>query len=69
MKVRINEVNVMNELYEFAKVVDVLILFCFLMGFGYYGVISCVMDIISFIYNKIKKYIIKKQEKKKSSDN
>ncbi len=59
----------MNELYEFAKVVDVLILFCFLMGFGYYGVISCVMDIISFIYNKIKKYIIKKQEKKKSSDN
>lgn len=58
----------MNELYEIAKQVDVLVLFCFLMGFSCYGIISGIMEIIFFIHDRIKKHIVKKNGKKESTE-
>lgn len=58
----------MNELYEFAKQVDVLLLFCFFTELGFYGIISGVMEIIFFIGKSIKKHILQKNKKKKPTE-
>lgn len=54
----------MNELYELAKQVDVLIIFCFLMGAAIYGIVSTIMDGIWLIKDSIKK----RKKKKKSAE-
>ena len=53
----------MNELYELAKQVDVLIIFYLLMGAGIYGIVSTIMNGISLIKDSIKK----RNKKKKSA--
>lgn len=54
----------MNELYELAKQVDVLILFYFFMGAGIYGIVSTIMNGIWLIKDSIKK----RKSKKKSAE-
>ena len=61
---RIYEVNDMNELYELAKQVDVLIIFYLLMGAGIYGIVSTIMNGIWLIKDSIKK----RKKKKKSAE-
>lgn len=58
----------MNELYELAKQVDVLIIFCFLMGAAIYGIVSTIMDGIWLVRDIIKKHRAKKSEKKESTE-
>ena len=36
----------MNEFYELAKLFDVVVIFCFFLGIGMYGIISTVTDLI-----------------------
>lgn len=54
----------MNELYELAKQVDVLIIFYLLMGVGIYGIVSTIMNGIWLIKDSIKK----RKKKKKSAE-
>ena len=54
----------MNELYELAKQVDVLIIFYLLMGAGIYGIVSTIMNDIWLIKDSIKK----RKKKKKSAE-
>ena len=54
----------MNELYELAKQVDVLIIFYLLMGAGIYGIVSTIMNGICLIKDSIKK----RKKKKKSAE-
>lgn len=54
----------MNELYELAKQVDVLIIFYLLMGAGIYGIVSTIMNGIWLIKDSIKK----RKKKKKSAE-
>ena len=54
----------MNELYELAKQVDVLISFYLLMGAGIYGIVSTIMNGIWLIKDSIKKC----KKKKKSAE-
>lgn len=65
---RIYEVNDMNELYELAKQVDVLIIFYFLMGAAIYGIVSTIMNGIWHVHYSIKKHRAKKSEKKESTE-
>lgn len=55
----------MNELYEVMKMVDVMILFYFLVGAGFYGIISVLTDGVRFFRDVFKK----RREKKKAKDN
>lgn len=54
----------MNELYEFAKLIDVIIIFYIFMGMSIYGIVSVMMDGIWLIRNFFKK----KKDKKKSAE-
>lgn len=54
----------MNELYEFAKLIDVIIIFYIFMGMSIYGIVSVIMDGIWLIRNFFKK----KKDKKKSAE-
>ena len=54
----------MNELYELAKQVDVLIIFYLLMGASIYGIVSTIMNGIWLIKDSIKK----RKKKKKSAE-
>ena len=54
----------MNELYELAKQVDVLIIFYLLMGAGIYGIVRTIMNGIWLIKDSIKK----RKKKKKSAE-
>lgn len=54
----------MNELYELAKQIDVIIIFYIFMGASIYGIVSTVMNGIWFIKDSIKK----RKEKKKSAE-
>lgn len=54
----------MNELYEFAKQIDVIIIFYILMGMSIYGIVSAMMNGIWLIRDFIKK----KKDKKKSAE-
>lgn len=51
----------MNELYELAKQVDVMVLFCLIYGCIIAGFVNMVMDIIKLIHDKWKKHKQKKQ--------
>lgn len=51
----------MNELYELAKQVDVMVLFCLIYGCAIAGFVNIVMDIFKWIHDKWKK-----QKEKKS---
>lgn len=44
----------MNELYEFMKQVDVIVLFCLLYGLAINGIVWCVVEIICFVVKKVK---------------
>ena len=54
----------MNELYELAKQIDVIIIFYIFMGAGIYGIVSTTMNGIWLIKDSIKKH----KEKKKSAE-
>lgn len=54
----------MNELYELAKQIDVIILFYIFMGAGIYGVVSTIMNGIWLVKDSIKK----RKAKKKSAE-
>lgn len=54
----------MNELYELAKQIDVIIIFYIFMGASIYGIVSTVMNGIWLIKDSIKK----RKEKKKSTE-
>lgn len=54
----------MNELYEFAKQIDVIIIFYIFMGMSIYGIVSVMMNGIWLIRDFIKK----KKDKKKSAE-
>jgi hypothetical protein len=45
----------MNGLYEFAKYVDVLVIFLIFMSAGMYGIISVVVDSLYFLKRMTKK--------------
>ena len=54
----------MNELYELAKQIDVIIIFYIFMGAGVYGVVSTSMNGIWLVKDSIKK----RKAKKKSAE-
>lgn len=54
----------MNELYEFMKQVDVIVLFCLIYGLAINGVVWAVCEFISFVVKKVKGFIAKRKEKK-----
>lgn len=54
----------MNELYEFMKQVDVIVLFCLVYGFAINGIVWAVCEFISFVVKKVKGFIAKRKEKK-----
>lgn len=53
----------MNELYELAKQIDVIILFYIFMGMGIYGIVSTIMNGIWLIRDSWKKHKEKKAAK------
>ena len=54
----------MNELYEFMKQVDVIVLFCLIYGLAINGIVWTVCEIISFIVKKFKAFREKRKQKK-----
>lgn len=54
----------MNELYEFMKQVDVIVLFCLIYGLAINGIVWMVCEIISFIVKKAKAFREKRKQKK-----
>ena len=54
----------MNELYEFMKQVDVIVLFCLIYGLAINGIVWTVCEIISFIVKKEKAFREKRKQKK-----
>ena len=54
----------MNELYELAKQIDVIIIFYIFMGAGIYGIVSTIMNGIWLVKDSIKK----RKAKKKSTE-
>ena len=54
----------MNELYEFMKQVDVIVLFCLIYGLAINGIVWAVCEIFSFVVKKVKGFIAKRKEKK-----
>lgn len=59
----------MNEFYELAKLFDVVVIFCFFLGIGMYGIISTVTDLIFLIHKTFRKHRIAKKAKKINLDN
>ena len=58
----------MNELYEVMKMVDVMVLFYFIVGAGCYGIISVFMDGVMLIRGRIKKHREKRKAKEQKED-
>lgn len=54
----------MNELYEFMKQVDVIVLFCLIYGLAINGIVWAVCEFFSFVVKKAKAFITKRKEKK-----
>ena len=54
----------MNELYEFMKQVDVIVLFCLIYGLAINGIVWTVCEFFSFVVKKVKGFISKRKEKK-----
>ena len=59
----------MNEFYELAKLFDVVVIFCFFLGIGMYGIISTVTDLIFLIHKTFRKHRIARRAKKNNLDN
>lgn len=59
----------MNEFYELAKLFDVVVIFCFFLGIGMYGIISTVTDLIFLIHKTFRKHRIARRAKKSNLDN
>ena len=53
----------MNELYEFMKQVDVIVIFCIIYGLAINGIVWTVCEVIGFVVKKIKGFIAKRKEK------
>lgn len=58
----------MNELYEFMKQVDVIVIFCIIYGFAINGIVWCVMEFIRFVVKKVKTLIHKCRQKRTIQD-
>lgn len=58
----------MNELYEFMKQVDVIVIFCIIYGFTINSIVWCVMEFIRFVVKKVKTLIHKCRQKKTIQD-
>lgn len=54
----------MNEVYEFMKQVDVIVVFCLIYGLAINGIVWAVCEFFSFVVKKAKAYITKRKEKK-----
>ena len=54
----------MNDLYEFMKQVDVIVIFCIIYGFAINGIVWCIMEFIRFVVKKIKSIVTKYKQKK-----
>lgn len=54
----------MNEVYEFMKQVDVIVLFCLIYGLAINGIGWAVCEFFSFVVKKVKCFIAKRKEKK-----
>ena len=54
----------MNELYEFMKQVDVIVIFCIIYGLAINGIVWTVCEVIGFVVKKIKGFIAKRKEKR-----
>lgn len=59
----------MNEFYELAKLFDVVVIFCFFLGIGMYGIISTVTDLIFLIHKTFRKHRIARKAKESNLDN
>lgn len=59
----------MNELYEFMKQVDVIVIFCIIYGFAINGIVWCVMEFIRFVVKKVKSIVKKCKQKKDIQEN
>ena len=51
----------MNEVYEFMKQVDVIVLFCLIYGLAINGIVWAVCEFFSFV---VKGFIAKRKDKK-----
>ncbi|EJA5902345.1 TPA: hypothetical protein KPF95_002552 [Clostridioides difficile] len=58
----------MNEFYELAKQVDVIIIFYIFMGAGIYGIVSTIMNGIWLFKDSIKKRKAKKESAKETTE-
>ena len=54
----------MNELYEFMKQVDVIVIFCLIYGLAINGIVWAVCEFISFVVKKVKAFREKRKQKK-----
>ena len=54
----------MNELYEFMKQVDVIVLFCLIYGLAINGIVWAVCEFVRVVVKKVKAFIAKRKEKK-----
>lgn len=54
----------MNELYEFMKQVDVIVLFCLIYGLAINGIVWTVCEVSRFIVKKVKAFREKRKQKK-----
>jgi len=59
----------MNELYEFMKQVDVIVVFCIIYGFAINGIVWCVMEFIRFVVKKVKSIVKMCKQKKDIQEN
>ena len=54
----------MNELYEFMKQVDVIVLFCLIYGLAINGIVWAVCEFLRFVVKKARTFITKHKEKR-----
>ena len=54
----------MNEVYEFMKQVDVIVLFCLIYGLSINGIVWAVCEFFRFVVKKAKAFVTKHKEKK-----
>ena len=54
----------MNEVYEFMKQVDVIVLFCLIYGLAINGIVWAVCEFFSFVVKMVKGFIAKRKDKK-----
>lgn len=54
----------MNEVYEFMKQVDVIVLFYLICGLTINGIVWVVCEFFSFVLKKVKGFIAKRKVKK-----